>query len=55
MDAYDVILPILIGFLIGTFIWSMATLARNAGERDSCVDTYEVCVETTDGWKPYID
>lgn len=40
-------------FGLVTAVYLITYIATAGSSKEDCIDRYEVCVETTDGWKPY--
>lgn len=53
MKLIDAILLVLIVCAIVSAVSGLSEAATKVADHDSCVKHYMVCVETTDGWKPY--
>jgi len=44
---------IVMGVAGGLLIWGVSVLVESEDDRNACVAAHEVCIDTTDGWKPY--
>lgn len=55
MDREAVAITVAMAIVAGLIlVWGISILVTSESDRNDCVATYEVCIDTTDGWKPYV-
>lgn len=51
--TYRLIFSLCLLAVIATFMFFFYVASEDSQAKQACIDVYKVCVETTDGWKPY--
>lgn len=51
--TYRLIFSLCMLVILAAFMYAFYVVSEDSQAKQACIDVYRVCVETTEGWRPY--